>query len=93
MYPQSLRAFNASFGGEIGHALKGFDVLGAAVRIAAVVERVHADENVLRPEDLSPGESEREKNCVAGGDVGDGDSRSKVFSQAVFWYVDIRSER
>src|SRR2546423_6608679 len=42
-----------------------------AIGIAAVINRVRADENVRRAEDLAPGESVGEEDRVARGDVGD----------------------
>ncbi len=37
---------DAGFGAEVGGALEGGDELGAAVGVAGVVDRVHADEDV-----------------------------------------------
>ena len=39
-------ALDAGAGGEVRHVLVGGDVLGAAVGVAGVVERVDADEDV-----------------------------------------------
>src|SRR5216683_792563 len=44
--------------------LEGRDVFGPAIGIAAVVEGIDADEDVLRGERLRPGERERKKNGV-----------------------------
>ena len=92
------RAFLKILGAAFSVAVLPEALSGCADGDASTLEAVEAltayqTVSVVRPEDLSPCESEREKNCVAGGYVRDGDSASKVFSQAVLWYVDIRSER
>ena len=43
---------HASFGSEIRHGFVGGDEFGAAVGVAAVVERVDADEDIERADDL-----------------------------------------
>ena len=45
---QMLEPFNAGFRSQVCETFKGLDELGTTVRISAVVERVHADENVAR---------------------------------------------
>ena len=70
--------FHARPGGEVGHRLVRRYVLGPAVRVAAVVEGVHPDEDVSATEGLSPGEREGKENGVAGRHVGDGDARAQV---------------
>ena len=75
---QPLRALDAGLGGEVRHPLEGVDVLGAAVGIAAVVERVDADEDVARAEHLGPREREREEDRVARRHVGDRDPRAHL---------------
>ncbi len=45
---------------------------GAAVRIAGIIERVHADEDLVRFEYLRPGQCERKKYRVTRGHVGNG---------------------
>ena len=48
--------FDGSGGGKIGHVLKGFDIVGSAIRVSAVVGCVDADEDVEGAEDLGPGQ-------------------------------------
>ena len=55
-------------------ACKGLEELRPAVRIARIVDGVDADEDVARAEHLGPAERERQKQRVARGHVGDGDS-------------------
>src|SRR5262245_1352549 len=50
--------------------LEGADELRPAVRVARVIERVHADDEVVSAEDLRPAEGEREEDRVPRGDVG-----------------------
>src|SRR6202790_5009917 len=60
-------AFDARFGRQVGHIFESVDELGAAVRVAGVVERIHADENVGGLENLRPRQRIRKKNGVARG--------------------------
>src|SRR2546422_5348132 len=64
------RALDAGPGRELRHLLEGREILRPAVRVAAVVERVHADEAIVRLQGLRPGEREAEEDRVARGDVG-----------------------
>ena len=57
--------------GEIGQLAKGRDELGPTVGVATVIDRVHADEEVARSEYFCPTQSDRQKNRVACGNVGD----------------------
>ena len=68
---EAARALDARLGGEIGQPLEGLDELGPAIGIAGLVERVHADEDVLGAQRLGPGERVAEKDGVARGHVGD----------------------
>ena len=58
------RSLNCSFGCQIGHFLKGGDILGTTVGVPAVIQRIDADEQVAGPQDLSPGERKRQENPV-----------------------------
>jgi len=75
------RALHAGLRREVGHSLERGDVFGTAVGITRVIQDIHAKENILGAKDLGPGEREREKDRVAGWDVGDWDLgvRSPVF--------------
>ena len=66
-----LGPFDAGLRREARHDFEGGDELGTAVGVAAVVERVHADEHVARTEHLGERESERQEDRVAGGNVRD----------------------
>src|SRR5467141_495161 len=65
------RSLDAGPGRELRHLLVGRDVLRPAVRVAAVIERVHADEEIVRLQRFRPGEREAEENRVARRDVGE----------------------
>src|SRR5207247_7556776 len=54
-------SFDTRFGREIGQRLKGGDVLGAAIGIAAIVQRVDPDEDAVRAQALGPRPPERGK--------------------------------
>src|SRR5690349_15909740 len=91
--PDVRAAFDGSFGGEVGYALERVDEFGAAIGIAGVIERVHADEDAGAFEDLGPCEGEGEKDRVAGRDIGDGDGLGHGFGSAAFRDGDIGGER
>ena len=57
---------------QVGHALEGRDVFRAAIRIAGVVDRVDADEDVAGLQRLGPGQREGQEHGVARRHVGDG---------------------
>ena len=75
---QSLTA-GARFGREVRHCFEGGDVLRTAVGVAAVVERVDADEDVGGVEGFSHCERQRKKDGVSRGHVGDGDVVPDLF--------------
>ena len=52
-------ALDAGPRGQQRHAFECLEILGPAVGIAGVVERVHADGDGLSPQSLGPGERER----------------------------------
>src|SRR5207253_7222336 len=64
-------AFNAGFCSKIGQPLKRFDKFRTAIGVAAVVNRVYAEKNVVAPDHFCPGKRVREKDSVARGDVCD----------------------
>ena len=68
-------SFDPRLGRQIGHGFKGGDVFGAAIRIAGIVDRIHADEDVLATQDLGPGKGQRQHDGVAGRHVGNGNAR------------------
>src|SRR5215213_7592310 len=84
---------DAAARGEVGHVLERLDVLGTAIGIARVVERVDADEDVGGAEYLRPGEAEGEEDRVARRDVGDGNALRDVRFGAILGDVDVGGER
>ncbi len=87
MDPEVLAALDALASREVRHLLVRLDVLGSAVRIPAVVERVDADEDVLGLEDLRPREREGQEDGVSRGYVGDRDARNgpSLISRVALW--------
>jgi len=65
----STLALDGGGGSEIGGLLESGYEFGPAVRIAAVVGRVDADEDVERTEHLGPGECIAQEYRIAGGHV------------------------
>ncbi len=58
-------ALHAFARGEIGHARKRVDELRAAVRVAGVIDGIHADEDVVRLQDFGPGQRKSEEDGIA----------------------------
>src|SRR5205823_438807 len=86
-------AFDACFCSEIGQGLKRFDEFRAAIRVAAIIDRVYAKENVAGSDHLRPGKRVREKDGVTRGDVRDRDAVRDFRFQTLFWDIGIASER
>ncbi len=62
---------DTGFCGQVAHSLEGMNEFGAAIRVSGIIERVHADEDLVRFEHLRPGQCEGKKYRVARGHVGD----------------------
>src|SRR5450755_2929485 len=69
-----LGALDTGFGRQACERLEGCNEFRSAIRIARIVDRIDAEENILRSENLCPGESQREHGGVAGRNVGDRDA-------------------
>ena len=80
--------FDSCLGGEVRERLEGFDVFGATVGVAAVIDGIHADKQVEGFHDFGPAESGGEKDGVACGDVGGGDSGGHFVLGSIFGDVD-----
>ena len=87
------RSFDAGFGGEPCETLERRDELRPAIRIARVVERIHAEKNVGRFEHLRPREGHREKDRVPRWNVCDGYFATDGVRYGVFRHVDVVGER
>ncbi len=49
----------------LGHLLECLNVLGSAVGISAVVERIDSNEDIVRAQTLSPSQGKRKENRIA----------------------------
>ena len=59
-------AFDTGFGSKIGQILKRFDEFRPAIGVAAVIDRVYAEKNVIGLESLPPRQARtRERWCCA----------------------------
>src|SRR2546429_2330302 len=67
---QALMAFDASLGRKISHVFVGTDIFLSAVGVAAKVESVYSNEDVLATQSFSPSKREGEKNRIAGWHIG-----------------------
>src|SRR5260370_7276465 len=85
--------FDGGLGGQVGHALEGFDEFGAAVGVSGIIERVDADENVRGLENLGPGQREGEEDGVARGNVSDRNFLAHLGSWARLGHGDVAGER
>ena len=67
-------AFHTGFGSDIGEVLERLDKFRPAIWVAAVVDCVYADKNVIGRNHFRPGKRISEKDGVACGDVCDRNS-------------------
>src|ERR1035438_8481275 len=90
---ERLTAFNARLGGQVSHLLKGLDKLRPAVRVARVVQRVYANENVARAQHLSPSQRKRQENRIARRYIRNGNAVRHIVCRAALGHVDVAGER
>ena len=90
MDPRSL--FNTCLRGKIAHPFKCLDELRAAIRIARIIKRIHADKDIVRFQNLGPRQREGKKNRIARRYVGDRDSTVHRCLIAPFRYLYIAGE-
>ena len=86
-------AFHAGLCSEVGHILERFDKFRAAIGVAAVIDRVYAEKNVIRRNYFGPGECVREEDSVARGDVGDWNATPDFYVRTLLWHIEIVGER
>src|SRR5579859_1414334 len=84
MDAQTPRAFHCCFGGEICQPFIRFDVLRPTVWISAVIEGIHADEDVEGVEYFSPGKREREEDRISGRNIRNRDTSPHLFNASTF---------
>ena len=82
---EMLAAFDAGFGGEVGHLFKGCNEFRPAIGIAGVVERIDAEKNVACAQHLGPGQRKGEKDGVARGHIGDGNAVRTFLRRRGLW--------
>src|SRR5688572_1754494 len=68
---ERLEPFGPGTRRQVRHALEGGDVLRTAVRIAGVVDCIHADKDIVRAEHFAPREREGQEHRVARRHIGD----------------------
>jgi len=93
MYTDMLAAFHCGFGGQVGHCLERGKVLRPAVGVAAVIDGVDAYKDVVTIEHFRPGESEGQKDGVAGWDIGHRDTGAQILASLVMRHSDIVCKR
>jgi hypothetical protein len=82
-------ALDTCFSSEVRQFLERFDEFRAAIGVAAVVDCVYADENIIGRNDFRPGECIREEDRVTRGDVGDRNALRDFCFRALLWNGDI----
>src|SRR5688500_17391752 len=80
---------DAGTSGKIRHPLERLDEFRSAVGISAVVEGVHADEDLVRANDFGEGERVRKEDRVSSRDVRAGNLGVVVLELATLWYRDV----
>jgi hypothetical protein len=85
-------ALNSGPRGQVGHRFIGRKILGPAIRIAAVVERIDAQKNVARIERLGIGQRQREEDCVAGRHIRDWDATANLLGGGVLGHCQVAGQ-
>lgn len=91
--------FNASLTGpskrcgQIGHLLKGLDIIGPTIGIAGKIHRIHTDENMPGLAHLCKSKGIRQEDRIAGRHIGNGDACIHFLGRAPFGNIDIRCQR
>ena len=67
---RQLAALYSGHGGQVGHFFIGLNKFRAAVGIAAVIQRIHADKDIIRFQHFRPSERIGEEHGVSGRNVG-----------------------
>ncbi len=80
-------AFDAGLGRQVGQALEGLDVFGAAIGISAVIDGIDAHEDVGRPDGLGKGQGQGEQHRVPRRDVGHRDAFRHGVGRPVLGHV------
>src|SRR5882724_774646 len=86
-------AFDSGFGSDIGQVLERLDKFRSAIRVAAVVDCVYADKNVISPNHLRPGKRIREEDGVARWNIRDWNFIRDFFFRTLLRHADIVGER
>jgi hypothetical protein len=86
-------AFDTHFGSKVSQCLKRLDEFRPAVRIPAVIDRIHAEKNVSGRNDFRPGKRISEKKGIACRDLSDWNPTRDFCFRSLFWYIDIIRER
>ena len=86
-------AFDAGFGSDIGQVLERFYKFRPAIWVAAVVDCVYADKNIIGRNHFRPGECVCEKDGVACGDVGDRNATRDFFLCPLLWDINVVGKR
>ena len=84
--------FDTFAGRQVGHRLECLKVLGSTIGIAAVVQGIHANENIAGLQDLRAGQGIRQKNSVARRNIGHGDGRIRMGQVPPFGHADITGQ-
>ena len=82
------RSLHAGFRGQARQFFELSDEFRPAIRVSAVVQRVHSDENIVRPDHFGPGQSVAQEDCVPRRDVGNGNSARYLVCATIFWNFD-----
>ncbi len=85
---ESQPALDARLRGQVGHRGERGDVLRPAVGIAAVVDRVDAEEDVGRADRLGIGQRQRQQHRVPRRHVGDRDAVGHLVGRSILGHVD-----
>ena len=86
-------ATHAGGSGQIGHGLKRLDESGPAVWVAAVVQRVHTNKNVIGLQHLGQAQGVTQKNGVASGYIGHRNALANLLRTAMLGHRHVAGQR
>src|SRR5262249_59909613 len=81
-------SFDSSFRCQLRQFFELKNEFRPAVRIAAVIERINSDENILCIDYFSPGQSVTQKNGISCRDICDRNSAGNLAFTAIFGNID-----
>src|SRR6266516_2081280 len=81
-----------SFRSKVRHTFKRFQVLRSAIGVAAVIDSINAQEDIVSTCDFSIGKCKRQKNRIPGRNIGDRYLLRHLLKASSMWHVKVSSQ-